>query len=84
MALIPCEACGKQISIKATTCPQCGHPSASSKGMPILKRAKSIVVNIVWSILTIIFILGLIVKGAEKLAKQQAAAKQKAGAAARP
>jgi predicted nucleic acid-binding Zn ribbon protein len=26
MALVACPECGAQISDKATTCPQCGHP----------------------------------------------------------
>jgi hypothetical protein len=29
MALIPCPACGKQVSEQACTCPQCGHPIAA-------------------------------------------------------
>jgi hypothetical protein len=27
MALIPCPACGHQISVEAEACPQCGHPN---------------------------------------------------------
>jgi hypothetical protein len=27
MALISCPACGRQISIQAAACPQCGHPN---------------------------------------------------------
>ncbi|MCA0367676.1 MAG: zinc-ribbon domain-containing protein [Proteobacteria bacterium] len=28
MALIPCPACGRQVSPAAPTCPNCGHPIA--------------------------------------------------------
>jgi len=28
MALIPCPACGRQVSDAAPTCPGCGHPVA--------------------------------------------------------
>ena len=34
MALIPCPACGKQVSAQAPTCPQCGHPIAGSPPPP--------------------------------------------------
>ena len=27
MALVNCPACGRQISIEADACPQCGHPN---------------------------------------------------------
>jgi hypothetical protein len=27
MPLIPCPACGRQISTQAEACPQCGHPN---------------------------------------------------------
>ncbi len=36
MALIPCSACGKQISEMASSCPSCGHPTAAS--VPPAKR----------------------------------------------
>jgi hypothetical protein len=29
MALIPCPACGKEVSKQAPTCPHCGHPIAT-------------------------------------------------------
>jgi predicted amidophosphoribosyltransferase len=32
MALIPCPACGRQVSEAAPTCPGCGHPIAVPKG----------------------------------------------------
>lgn len=32
MALIPCPACGRQVSDAAPTCPGCGHPVAAPKG----------------------------------------------------
>ncbi len=32
MALIPCPACGRQVSEAAPTCPGCGHPIAAPKG----------------------------------------------------
>jgi zinc ribbon protein len=35
MPLIHCQACGKQVSDQAVSCPQCGHPIASS---PALSR----------------------------------------------
>ena len=31
MALIPCPACGRQVSEAAPTCPGCGHPVAASE-----------------------------------------------------
>jgi hypothetical protein len=30
MALIPCDECGKQVSDKATACPNCGNPISQS------------------------------------------------------
>lgn len=30
MALMPCPACGRQVSEAAPTCPGCGHPIAAS------------------------------------------------------
>jgi hypothetical protein len=30
MALIPCPACGRDVSVEAVACPQCGHPLAKS------------------------------------------------------
>lgn len=32
MALIPCPACGRQVSRVAPTCPGCGHPVATPSG----------------------------------------------------
>jgi uncharacterized membrane protein YvbJ len=32
MALIPCPACGRQLSEAAPTCPGCGHPVAAPHG----------------------------------------------------
>jgi len=32
MALIPCPACGRQVSEAAPTCPGCGHPVAAPHG----------------------------------------------------
>lgn len=29
-SLIPCKACGKNLSTQATTCPYCGHPAGKS------------------------------------------------------
>jgi hypothetical protein len=31
MALIDCPACGRQISIEAASCPQCGHPNREAE-----------------------------------------------------
>jgi hypothetical protein len=31
MSLIACPACGKQVSIQAPSCPQCGHPIAAPR-----------------------------------------------------
>ena len=30
MPLIPCPACGREISIAAEACPQCGHPNRAT------------------------------------------------------
>jgi len=30
-ALIPCPACGRQISTEAESCPQCGHPNLAAE-----------------------------------------------------
>jgi predicted amidophosphoribosyltransferase len=32
MALIPCKECGKEISVKAITCPNCGAPVPYEEG----------------------------------------------------
>lgn len=32
MALIPCPACGRQVSPAAPACPNCGHPIATDTG----------------------------------------------------
>ncbi len=32
MALIPCPACGRQVSEAAPSCPSCGHPVAGRPG----------------------------------------------------
>ena len=34
MPLIECPACGRQISIEAEACPQCGHPNRRSDLAP--------------------------------------------------
>ena len=38
MALIKCSECGKEISDKATTCPNCGSPTVSSEQAKKLKE----------------------------------------------
>ena len=38
MALIKCSECGKEISDKATTCPNCGSPTVSSEKAKKLKE----------------------------------------------
>ena len=35
MALVPCAACGNQVSEQATACPKCGHPVDAATGQPI-------------------------------------------------
>lgn len=32
--LIPCPACGRQISVEAEACPQCGHPNRPASPRP--------------------------------------------------
>jgi uncharacterized membrane protein YvbJ len=34
MALIPCPACGHQVSQAAASCPSCGHPIAGPSNAP--------------------------------------------------
>ncbi|MET4682816.1 hypothetical protein [Brevundimonas faecalis] len=34
MALIPCPACGRQVSAAAPACPGCGHPIAAPADRP--------------------------------------------------
>src|SRR5438093_1091956 len=34
MPLIPCSACGRQISTEAEACPQCGHPNRGPGSAP--------------------------------------------------
>jgi hypothetical protein len=34
MTLIPCPACGRQISTEAEACPQCGHPNRPAVETP--------------------------------------------------
>ena len=34
MALINCPECGKEVSDKAGTCPNCGYPLKKNKGTP--------------------------------------------------
>ena len=34
MALIPCPACGRQVSEAAVACPNCGHPIAGDAARP--------------------------------------------------
>src|SRR5438309_438691 len=34
MPLIPCAACGRQISTDAESCPQCGHPNHPAAPKP--------------------------------------------------
>jgi len=34
MTLIPCPACGRQISVEAIVCPQCGHPACAAAAEP--------------------------------------------------
>lgn len=38
MPLIDCKACGNQISIEATSCPQCGHPNRYVESGPTASR----------------------------------------------
>ncbi|WP_049236395.1 zinc ribbon domain-containing protein [Moraxella canis] len=42
MSLIPCPACGKQISKQAPTCPSCGHPMNPDQGIKSSDVAKTV------------------------------------------
>lgn len=60
MALIKCSECGKEISSKATACPNCGcpiknHPNKTSKEKHLFKSI--LLVGILLSIIIVIFLL---------------------------
>jgi zinc ribbon protein len=42
MPLIPCPACGHQLSAQAISCPQCGHPIAAALPKPGESRASAL------------------------------------------
>lgn len=37
MPLMPCPACGREVSAAAATCPQCGHPMSE----PVITRGRA-------------------------------------------
>lgn len=39
MALIPCPACGRQVSTAAPTCAGCGHPIAGANNADLAGKA---------------------------------------------
>lgn len=47
MALSPCPECGRSVSSKAKTCPQCGFPV---KGNPLLEGAANAAVRIIGTV----------------------------------
>lgn len=63
MALVTCEACGKEISAAAASCPGCGHPrqvvdarepGAINMGDPV---------HFVGIILVLLFVIGIVAAG---------------------
>lgn len=54
MALIKCEACGKEISEQAATCIGCGHPVTKAAPAPEAKKKTS---PVTWAVLAIIVVL---------------------------
>lgn len=52
MSLIACPACGRQISVEAEACPQCGHPNRltapAQRGLPLPAWARAAVYGVAW------------------------------------
>lgn len=55
MALIKCSECGKEISSKATACPNCGYPIRQTKRKHLFKSI--LLVGILLSIIIVIVLL---------------------------
>jgi len=52
MPLFECPACGRQISVEAEACPQCGHPNRlttpARHGLPLPAWARAAVYGVAW------------------------------------
>lgn len=59
MALINCKECGKEISNKATTCPNCGNPINDDTYTKEIKASKKVAIFII-AILVVVCIIGFI------------------------
>ena len=59
MALIKCEECGKEVSTKAKTCPHCGAPVKTNKGINTMKIVK-------WITIVFVILLGVVLYGYSK------------------
>ena len=59
MALIKCKECGKEISDKANTCPNCGNPINDDTITKEVKATKKVAIFII-AILVVVCIIGFI------------------------
>jgi hypothetical protein len=55
MPLIECPACGRQISVEAEACPQCGHPNRRP-----LRGLLTIIATVIHAVLALVLFLGLL------------------------